>query len=130
MDDSSPDLADTGLRNLPAPWHCKGVQIFTISWSTSSADAPLSLVYSPLEAQSDYARSPASGRPVPGTHHIHILRYPDSPAGPYDELALVRPYAYDVEAEGRRVERRHSRITRIYVTSKDSVWNGRYRELQ
>lgn len=58
---------------------------------------------------------------------IQIIRYRDSPVGPYDEL-LVVPGSFDWSRDGpdgRREVGRNPRITRIYVSQKHTCYNGR-----
>lgn len=62
---------------------------------------------------------------------VQIIRYTSSPVGPYDELLVVPGYfEYERDREdgkgGVRVEKKkNARITRIYVSQKETCWNGR-----
>ena len=60
---------------------------------------------------------------------VQIIRYLDSPAGPYDEM-LVTPgkFEYEVEEGGKKIKKRNTRVTRIYVSQKVTCYNGRLRE--
>ena len=109
---------------VPGPWKCK-IQAYVIAWYSTSKELP-SIAYSPLEAKSSFA-SPESGRPVGGLYNFQIVRYLESPVGQYDEL-LIAPgaFAYPVEADGKRKEKKNMRITRIYVSQRDTCYNGRY----
>ncbi|KAF2664943.1 hypothetical protein BT63DRAFT_80795 [Microthyrium microscopicum] len=49
-----------------------------------------------------------------------IVRYADTPCGPYDEMMLI-PGAFDVPSKNKK----RLRITRIYVSQKDTMYNGR-----
>lgn len=49
-----------------------------------------------------------------------IIRYEDTPVGPYDEL-IVAPGLFVNPHTGKK----NARITNIYVSSDASVWNGR-----
>ncbi|KAK0731016.1 hypothetical protein B0H67DRAFT_596980 [Lasiosphaeris hirsuta] len=82
--------------------------------------------YSPLEGASAFASS-EFGIPIGGMSTIQLLRYTDTPAGPYDELILAPGYfEYPVEAKnGKKATRKSLRITRIYVSQKQTCWNGR-----
>lgn len=120
----------TTIKKVPGAWKCK-LQVFVIAWYSRSTDIP-SIAYSPLEAASPFA-SAESGRPVGGLYNIQIIRYSDTPVGPYDEL-LIAPgaFAYDVGGGGgdddeRRTES-HLRITRIYVSTRETCYNGRRSE--
>jgi len=57
------------------------------------------------------------------------LRYTDTPVGPYDELMIAPAEHEYVVEEGKNGEtkrrRRNQRITRIYVSKKESCYNGR-----
>ena len=56
-----------------------------------------------------------------------ILRYSDSPVGPYDELAII-PGAWEVEGKGKdgKVRKmRDMRITGIWVSRVETLVNGR-----
>ncbi|KAK5989015.1 hypothetical protein PT974_10513 [Cladobotryum mycophilum] len=80
----------------------------------------------PLEAQSSFATSEAS-KPVGGLGMVQILRYKDSPVGPYDEL-LVVPGNFDWTREdpsGKKKTGRNPKISRIYVSQKHTCYNGR-----
>lgn len=48
-----------------------------------------------------------------------IVRYKETPVGPYDEVIWMPGY-FEVPGTGRK----HARITRIYVSSLESVFNG------
>jgi hypothetical protein len=56
---------------------------------------------------------------------VQILRYRDSPVGPYDEMLVVPgsfDWARDTSAGGVG---RNPRISRIYVSQKHTCYNGR-----
>ncbi|KUI66632.1 hypothetical protein VM1G_02306 [Cytospora mali] len=57
-----------------------------------------------------------------------IVRYSDTPVGPYDELVIIPgAYTYPVQNEkGKWVEKENPRVTRIYVSQKHTLYNGRY----
>ena len=57
---------------------------------------------------------------------VQLLRYTETPVGPYDELAVL-PGAFDtpVGDKGRGGKmKQNSRITAIWVSQKDTCWNG------
>ncbi|KAH9818014.1 hypothetical protein DFH28DRAFT_1123950 [Melampsora americana] len=72
------------------------------------------------QASRDFANTPGVFRGGTGT--VQIIRYHSSPVGPYDELMIV-PGNFNVPDElgGGCM----SQITRIYVSSLQSVLNGR-----
>ncbi len=115
---------EQAVEAVPGPWKSKA-QVYVICWYSFRKDVP-SLAFSPLEAESSFA-SPESGRPVGGLYSIQIVRYQESPIGTYDEL-VISPgaFAHPVEAAGKSTEKKNLRITRIYVSSKNSCYNGRH----
>lgn len=119
------------IPSVPPPWTLKGDVYAFAFWTSASHDGGgdgqklPSLAYSPLEGRSAYASS-SSGRHVGGVSMLQLIRYRDSPVGPYDEMILAPGgFEYEREDEGRRVKRRNPRITRIYVSQKHSCYNGR-----
>jgi len=58
---------------------------------------------------------------------IQLLRYSDTPVGPYDEMILCPGYfEYPVDGKnGDKSTKKGVRITRIYVSQKQTCWNGR-----
>jgi hypothetical protein len=53
-----------------------------------------------------------------------IIRYTDSPVGPYDELVLV-PGKFEYEHGGKRS---NAKVSRIYVSQEKACYNGRKSE--
>lgn len=119
-------MASDDLKTAPGPWKCR-VQVFNIPLYVGSAvakDLPAHS-YSLLEGSSRFASSEA-GRCVGGLGNLMALRYHDSPVGSYSEFAIIPgQFAYPIEVNGKRKEEKRLKITRIYVSSKDSVFNGR-----
>ncbi|RSL84119.1 hypothetical protein CEP51_004122 [Fusarium floridanum] len=119
-------MTSESLPSVPPPWTLKGDVYAFAFWTKASQDLPPH-AYSPLEAQSSYASSSESGKHVGGFSMLQFIRYTDSPVGPYDEMILA-PGGFEYEREdkdGRRVKRRNPRITRIYVSQKNTCYNGR-----
>jgi len=58
---------------------------------------------------------------------IQVIRYTESPVGPYDELILAPGFwKYPFEGrDGKKATKKNIRITRIYVSQKDTCWGGR-----
>lgn len=89
-----------------------------------------SFLYSPLEASSTFAKDKLVG----GLAMVQVIRYTESPVGAYDEF-LMAPgaFEYDVEMERNgKIElgkKKNMRVTRIYVSQKDTCWNGRMSKL-
>jgi hypothetical protein len=146
-----------GITAAPAPWTLKGtvfiMPFYVTEASIRAADGRLpDVALHPLEAAA-YSSPPtksapssssphnfaaAADRPVGGLGFVQIIRYTDSPVGPYDEL-IVAPGKWefddntndggddDQQGQQRRQfrRRRNLRITRIYVSQKQTCWNGR-----
>ncbi|KID70324.1 uncharacterized protein G6M90_00g085520 [Metarhizium brunneum] len=126
--EDTPASSSTPSPSIPAvapPWQLTG-DVYFFSWWSRSSQLPAH-AYSPLEAGSEFAAA-ASGRPVGGLGMIQILRYRDSPVGPYDEM-LVVPGSFDWSrdtSDGRPAGvGRNPRISRIYVSQERSCYNGR-----
>ncbi|CAG9974988.1 unnamed protein product [Clonostachys byssicola] len=114
------------IEHVPAPWNLKGTAYILTYWSSTDAEGKLpSMAYSPLEYASPYA-SLENGRPLGGISMLQLIRYTESPVGPYDEF-IISPgkHEYEVEENGATVKASHHRITRIYVSQKYTCWNGR-----
>lgn len=124
-------MSANDIEPVPAPWKLKGTVyslIFSATKEQIDQATAAGLTYSPLEAASAYA-DPAGSKPVGGLSMINIIRYTESPAGPYDELILTPGFhEYTVEEDGRRVTKKNTRVTRIYVSQKYTCWNGRKSE--
>lgn len=107
------------IHHAPSPWLDLPVQTFILPfWSSSTL---LDDAYAPLEASSSFANPNSSGAFKGGLGMIQIVRYRDTPVGPYDELILVPGF---FEAPERR--KTMVRCTRIYVSQKQTCWNGRF----
>ncbi|KAK5630611.1 hypothetical protein RRF57_006326 [Xylaria bambusicola] len=119
---------------VPAPWKLKGTVYFLSFWTNKASSAKgkrndglPTIAYSPLEAASPFANPAISGEHLGGLSQIQIIRYTDSPVGPYDEL-IVCPGYFEYEkdvSKGRTKKTKNARITRIYVSQKYTCWNGR-----
>jgi hypothetical protein len=119
----------SSITHVPGPWKLKGDAHVFFTYSTNSDNQALdkAFLYEPLEAQSDFS----TGRFVGGLAAAYVIRYHDSPVGPYDELIVI-PGSFEserhVQAENgttRTVKDRKLRITRIYVSTKATCYNGR-----
>ncbi|KAK4498336.1 hypothetical protein PRZ48_010994 [Zasmidium cellare] len=106
----------------PAPWTLKGTiyTTFLLPGVGILLDGKLpNKAFPPLERQ--YPESIA-GKFVGTLGTIQIIRYTESPVGPYDEMFII-PGFFEYENEGK-VER-NVRVSRIYVSQKYCVWNAR-----
>ncbi|TCD60368.1 hypothetical protein EIP91_010259 [Steccherinum ochraceum] len=113
------DLQALPFPEAEAPWHCKGEAFWF--FGHNSASMQLSAAhYGDLERESSFSDPAVSGKFQGGLCSAMFVRYTESPVGPYDELIWV-PGKFDVPVGGPVA----SRITRIYVSTKESIYNGR-----
>ncbi|KLO17694.1 hypothetical protein SCHPADRAFT_157044 [Schizopora paradoxa] len=109
---------------VPAPWHCKG-EIYWIFLNPSKSLEPGA--YAPLEAEAPPVATDEVGSPTgKGVGAcVMVMRYSDTPAGPYDELTYI-PGAF-TSPEGHGDGEPHLRITRIYVSENNPalIYNSR-----
>lgn len=61
---------------------------------------------------------------------VQVIRYTDTPVGPYDELVVVPGsfgYRRETASGNRKImkEEKNQRATRVYVSQKQTCWNGR-----
>lgn len=89
-----------------------------------------SFLYARLEANYDFP----NGKPVGGLGMVQVMRHPESPVGPYDELVMLPGnFEYEVEIEGKDGQktlekRKNLRATRLYVSQEKTCWSGRKRK--
>lgn len=102
----------------PAPWRCHA----DVYWLMLTLRAPLvEDAYAPLEASSEFQ---TSTKYKGGLAAIQFIRYRDTPVGTYDEM-IFTPGAFEVPPSSDGQKRPDNlRITRIYVSQKDTTWNG------
>lgn len=106
------------------PWKLKGT-VYIVSFLSKAGELP-DHAYSPLEGGSAYSSAAASGEHRGGISQFQVIRYTESPVGPYDELIICPgSYTYEVEEDGKRKTKKDLRISRIYVSQKYTCWNGR-----
>jgi len=117
----APTTSQSPFPEAPAPWHCKGecFTFFTYIHAKRGAYPPPA-AFEDLERDSAFADPTASGNWKGGLASVFIIRYKDTPIGPYDELMWMHG-KFTVPAGGPVA----SRITRIYVSTTASVYNGR-----
>ncbi|TDZ22920.1 hypothetical protein Cob_v004410 [Colletotrichum orbiculare MAFF 240422] len=110
------------IQPVPAPWTLKGT-VYSITLLPHSADLPTK-AFPPLERQNTLA---LQGEFLGRLGMIQVIRYTESPVGPYDELLVVPGFfKYNRTNEaGRGVEKENVRVSRIYVSQKYTCWNGR-----
>lgn len=124
---SSPDSPPIELKS--PPWKLKAT-IYTLPVFHTAKDAqklPSDFLFSPLERQSEFAK----GKTLGGIGMLQLIRYWESPVGPYDELLVVPgKYEYEVPVPDKKggtkiVKKSNLRLTRIYVSTKECCYNGR-----
>lgn len=106
----------------PAPWNLTGTiyTAFLLPGLGVSLDGDLpKKAFPPLEREHS---DPAKGDFVGLIGTIQVVRYTDSPVGPYDEMFII-PGFFDYEVNGQT--ERNLRVSRIYVSQKYCVWNAR-----
>ncbi|SMQ46066.1 unnamed protein product [Zymoseptoria tritici ST99CH_3D1] len=107
----------------PAPWTLKG-DIYGL-FLLPGVGIPLTgnslpiKTFPPLERQHPES---IAGEYIGKLGMIQVIRYTDSPVGPYDELLIV-PGFFSYEDDGQREQA--VRVSRIYVSQKYTEWNGR-----
>lgn len=117
-------MADKPIIPVAAPWKLKGT-IYTVTFWTKAGELPI-FAHSPLEAGSSFADPKTSGQHRGGTSQLQIIRYTESPVGPYDEMIILPGFFdYQVEENGEVKTKRNARVTRVYVSQKYTCWNGR-----
>jgi hypothetical protein len=126
-------MGDVGIKKVAAPWKCTAdvyaAYFFSSPKSKASADID-TVAFSPLEKESSPFSSPEGSRFAGGMGSFMLVRYSDTPVGTYDELAIIPgAYTYRVQdKKGNWVEKKSPRVTRIYVSQKDTLYNGRLSE--
>lgn len=119
------------ITRAPAPWKCTA-QLYSMFFY-SRPDEKLArdvstVAYSPLEAES-YFGAPQAGRFVGGLGGFVLVRHTDSPVGKYDELVIIPgSYTHHMNNNDRALEKRNLRISRVYVSQRHTLYNGRRSE--
>ncbi|KAH7096500.1 hypothetical protein BKA62DRAFT_719491 [Auriculariales sp. MPI-PUGE-AT-0066] len=108
------------FEHAPAPWLLKGTAYWMFLKGLDAKQPLPDAAYHPLE-QPGPDMDPVAANPkfMGGLGVVWIIRYEEGPVGPYDELIYL-PGTF--ESPNGKSE---SRITRIYVSSAVSVFNGR-----
>ncbi|EEH22980.2 hypothetical protein PABG_05191 [Paracoccidioides brasiliensis Pb03] len=109
---------ETEFSDKPSPWMNMKAQFF---WTIGRAKCLPKASYADLEGQSTFADPTTSGQFKGRACTVMIVRYLETPVvGPYDEI-LWMPGWFEVPDKG--ISR--PRVTRIYVSKKESIYNGR-----
>ncbi|VBB71957.1 Putative protein of unknown function [Podospora comata] len=128
----STNTVPTGpILAAPPPWNTKATMYLIPFWTSSKTAANLpQKAYHPLEYQSSFSSTQTSGKPLGGLSMVQIIRYHETPVGPYDELILCPgtfeyPLPDDQASSTKKKTGKAMRITRIYVSQKYTCSNGR-----
>jgi hypothetical protein len=117
-------IMSTPFLVAPAPWKCK----CDAYWLPFYLRGPLPKhSYAPLEASFPSFSDPSkAGQFRGGSAMIQIIRYHETPVGPYDEMVFCPGY-FDVppDKDGKK-RAMNLRVARIYVNQKDTAWNGSF----
>ena len=104
----------------PPPWSCKCTAYVLPFFYSASSGLPVDLAYARLEAASPlFISKSGAGAYKGGLCMLQIIRYTETPVGPYDEMALLPGDFATPETKEQNM-----RITRIYVSQKDTCYNG------
>lgn len=104
----------------PPPWSCKCTAYVLPFFHAASKGLPVDIAYAPLEAASPaFSSKPGAGAYKGGLCFLQIIRYTETPVGPYDEIVLMPGDFATPKSKGQSM-----RITRIYVSQKDTCYNG------
>ncbi len=123
-------LTPEPIPSVVPPWTLKGTAyvFFFYVPSSKASTIPRSFLTSELEANSEVVK----GEYLGGLATIQVIRYAESPVGPYDEMLLAPgKFSWDKEIKSKdgkstKVKKEQNlRITRIYVSQKHTCFNGR-----
>jgi hypothetical protein len=112
-----------GLLDAPAPWEDMRAEVLWMIPKSLPIDQPLPAgSYHPLEQPNPDDADAFVGKPdfKGGLAMVWIVRYSQTPVGPYNEL-IFSPGAFTAPGKSKP----GVRITRIYVDSPSSAYNGR-----
>ncbi|KAK4184157.1 hypothetical protein QBC35DRAFT_66477 [Podospora australis] len=120
----------TAIALSPPPWNTRATMYLIAFWTSAkiASDLPPK-AFHPLELQSSFA-SPKFGNPTGGLSMIQLIRYHDTPVGPYDEM-ILSPGSFEYPdpssspASSSKTKKKAMRITRIYVSQEKTCFNGR-----
>ncbi|KAH8925766.1 hypothetical protein BT69DRAFT_1260053 [Atractiella rhizophila] len=105
------------LQVAPAPWALKCSSVYMIMTSYVSLPSSTALRAGAFHPSEEAALKPEDLKGGPGG--VLIIRYAESPVGPYDELMYIPGFFQTPE------RKKKLRITRIYVSTAASTFSGR-----
>ncbi|MCJ1282288.1 hypothetical protein MMC26_001611 [Xylographa opegraphella] len=104
------------------PWTLKAT-VYMFAFHVPSKQPLPAFAYSPLESQSAFS---SSSKFCGGLGSVQVIRYTESPVGPYDEMLLVPGnFEYEASEGGKVARKRNLQVSRIYVSQKLTCYNGR-----
>lgn len=107
----------------PPPWICKATVYVLPLYNPASSSLPNDIAYDPLEAKTaSFSSEQDAGKYKGGLSMAQIIRYSETPVGPYDELAIL-PGAFEVAGPDKRTSK-DLRITGIWVSQNVTLMNG------
>ena len=108
------------FKVAPPPWTCKCTAYVLPFFYSASSGLPTDLAYAPLEAAtSSFSSQAEAGSYKGGLCLVQIVRYTETPVGPYDEMVLLPGEFGTPGQKGQNL-----RITSIYVSQRDTCYNG------
>ncbi|KZV95923.1 hypothetical protein EXIGLDRAFT_643756 [Exidia glandulosa HHB12029] len=105
-----------GIPTIPPPWHLQGDCWWMVLKPLTTLPPA---AYAPLEEPRGDDATNKTNTFLGGLGTVWIVRYHSSPAGPYDELIYAPGNFVSPSGESK------PRITRIYVSTAVSNYNGR-----
>lgn len=124
MATSSPPSPPSSIPSAPPPWTTKSTAYLLPFYHSPSQPLP-SKAYSPLSAShAPFSKEPECGVFKGGLSLLHLLRYSETPVGPYDEMAVMPGYFENSKGKGEGKKGKNMRITAIWVSQRDTCWNG------
>ncbi|KAI4161238.1 MAG: hypothetical protein LQ342_005029 [Letrouitia transgressa] len=105
------------VKIAPPPWKCKYTAYIGSFYLSASSGLPRDIAYDPAEVSSATVTDTLKWKG--GICMIQLLRYSYSPVGQYDEMILIPGNFALPSGES------HTSITRIYVSQRDTCYNGR-----
>ena len=112
------------IRSGPPPWKTKSTAFILPFYHSPSQPLP-SKAYTPLSAShAPFSAEPECGVFKGGLSMLYLLRYTETPVGPYDELAIMPGYFEYSHGKAEGKKGRNMRVTAIWVSQKDTCWNG------
>ncbi|KAF5389620.1 hypothetical protein D9757_004131 [Collybiopsis confluens] len=121
---STPLKDDNGIIVAPAPWKLKCRTWMLLTSPLSSNKQGGALFPAGWAAPFQY-EALQKGQFLGGPGMVMLVQYAETPVGPYDELMWIAGKFSMAELASEKKKINGNRITRIYVSTKESTANGR-----